>query len=91
MNFRLNNRHRYYIRCTREISNNPTRTHYYKPMSEVAASYMITGKQILQYLLDAGEAQFPVEVKWGKGHRNVVLFKGKNINIKVVMTLIKDY
>ena len=36
-----------------------------------------TGEEILQYLLDAGEAQYPVEVKWGKGYRNVVIFQGK--------------
>jgi hypothetical protein len=42
---------------------------------------MTAGEQILQYLLDAGEAQF-VEVKWGKGHRNVVLFKGKKYQYK---------
>ena len=45
----------------------------------MAASNMTnpTGEEILQYLLDAGEAQYPVEVKWGKGYRKVVMFKGK--------------
>ena len=37
---------------------------------------------MLQYLLDAGEAQYPVEVKWGKGYRNVVIFKGKKYQYK---------
>ena len=31
-----------------------------------------TGEEILQYLLDAGEAQYPVEVKWGKRYRWVI-------------------
>ena len=54
-------------------------------MSEVAASYMTnpTGEEILQYLLDAGEAQYPVEVKWGKGYRNVVIFQGKKYLYKL--------
>ena len=61
-------------------------------MSEVAASNMTnpTGEEILHYLLDAGQAS-QAKVKWGKGHRNVVMFNGKNTNIRVVVILIKDY
>ena len=53
-------------------------------MLEVAASNMTnpTGEEILQYLLDAGQAQYPVEVKWGKGYRNVVIFQGKKYQYK---------
>ena len=46
---------------------------------EVAASNMTnpTGEEILQYLLDAGEAS-QAKVQWGKsGYRNVVIFQGK--------------
>ena len=36
-----------------------------------------TGEEILQYLLDAGEAS-QAKVQWGKsGYRNVVIFQGK--------------
>ena len=50
----------------------------------MAASNMTnpTGEEILQYLLEAGEAQYPVEVKWGKGYRNVVIFQGKKYQYK---------
>ena len=41
-----------------------------------------TGEETLKYLLDAGQAQYPVEVKWGKGYRNVVMFKGKKYPYK---------
>ena len=35
-----------------------------------------TGEEILQYLLNAGEAS-QAKVQWGKGYRNVVIFQGK--------------
>ena len=41
-----------------------------------------TGEEILQYLLEAGEAQYPVQIKWGKGYRNVVIFQGKKYQYK---------
>ena len=41
-----------------------------------------TGEEILHYLLEAGEAQYPVKVKWGKGSRNVVIFQGKKYQYK---------
>ena len=51
---------------------------------------MTTGKEILQYLIEAGEAS-QAKVKWGKGYRNVVIFRVKSIYIKVLVRLIKDY
>ena len=35
-----------------------------------------TGEEILQYLLNAGEAS-QAKVQWGKGYRNVVIFRVK--------------
>ena len=41
-----------------------------------------TGEEILQYLLDAGEAS-QAKVQWGKsGYRNVVIFQGKKYQYK---------
>ena len=62
---------------------------------EVSASYMTpltASKEFLQYLLDAGEVQFPAEVKWGKGYRNVAMFKGKQFQYKGTgkITVIED-
>ena len=37
---------------------------------------------MLQYLLDAGEAE-TVNVKWGKGFRNVIVISGKKYPYKV--------
>ena len=43
---------------------------------------MTTFREILDYLLDAGEAK-TAYVPWGKGHRNVVIFKGKTYLYKL--------
>ena len=39
-----------------------------------------TGEEILQYLLNAGEAS-QAKVQWGKGYRNVVIFRVKKVLI----------
>ena len=45
-------------------------------------------KNCLNYLLENGHAEH-VHVKWGKGHRNVIILGVKSINIKVVIHLIR--
>ena len=52
-------------------------------MLEVGASNMThpTDRDVLQLFLDAGEAS-QANVKWGSGHRNVVIFKGKKYQYK---------
>ena len=50
---------------------------------KVGASNMThpTDRDVLQFVLDAGEAS-QANVKWGSGHRNVVIFKGKKYQYK---------
>ena len=45
-------------------------------------------KNCLKYLLENGHAEH-VNVKWGNGHRNVIIIEGKSINIKGAMHLIR--
>ena len=52
-------------------------------MLKVGASNMThpTHQGVLQFLLDAGEAS-QANVKWGSGHRNVVIFHCKKYQYK---------
>ena len=53
----------------------------YEVTSEVAGFNMTTGQEVLQYLIDAGEAS-KAKVQWGKnGDRNVVIFQGNKVSI----------
>ena len=49
----------------------------------------MVGKNLIKYLLDNVAAE-QVNVKWGKGRRNVIIIGGKKYQYKGVMILIRN-